>query len=112
FFSWIPGFPIKPSHWRLRQTPCNSCVPAFLILSGLNPTAHFALVLQIRLTEFCGEISLFTKDYAVLKNNNDRHDEEQRDPVVEKEAECDLQQTKGQIHRVTGEAKRPATHKR
>jgi len=53
--------------------------------------AHFAFVLQIRLTEFCGEISLFTKNYAVLKNHNDRHDEEQRDPVVKKEAECDLQ---------------------
>ena len=45
-----------------------------------------------------------------MKNQGERDDKHQRDPVVQKKAERDLQQTKRQIHRVTGEAKRPAAH--
>ena len=55
-----------------------------------DPTTHFAFVLQIRLTEFRGKISLFAKDDAVMKNQRERDDKQQRDPVVEKKAERDL----------------------
>src|SRR5690349_16347313 len=75
-----------------------------------DPTTHFAFILQIRLTEFRREISLFAKDHAVMKDQEEGHYKKQRDPVVKKKTEGDLQQTKGQIHRVTGEAKRPAAH--
>ena len=47
-----------------------------------------------------------------MENHGERDDKEQRDPVVQKKAERDLHQTKRQIHRVTGEAKRAAAHKR
>jgi hypothetical protein len=46
--------------------------------------------LQIRLTEFRGEISLLAKDHAVMKNQGERDDKEQRNPVVKKKAERDL----------------------
>src|SRR5438477_3711978 len=45
-----------------------------------DPTTHFAFVLQIRLTEFRGEISLFAKDNPVMKDHGERHHKEQRDP--------------------------------
>jgi len=48
--------------------------------------------LQIRLTEFRGEISLLAKDHAVMKQSRRAADDkEQRDPVVKKKAERDLQ---------------------
>ena len=56
-----------------------------------DPTAHFAFVLQIRLTEFRGQISLLAKDDAVVKDHGERDDKQQRNPVVKKKAECDLQ---------------------
>jgi hypothetical protein len=62
-----------------RRTPSDS-----------DPTTHFAFVLQIRLTEFRGEIYLFAKDHAVMKDQGERHNEEQRDPIVKKKAERDL----------------------
>ena len=69
-------------------------------------------ILQIRLTEFRGEIFLFAKDYTVMKDQRERNDEEQRDPVVKEKAQRDLHQTKRQIHRVPGEAKRSVAHNR
>jgi hypothetical protein len=36
-----------------------------------NPTTHLAFVLQIRLAEFRGEISLLAKDHAVMKNQDE-----------------------------------------
>jgi hypothetical protein len=77
-----------------------------------DPTTHFAFVLQVRLTEFRGEIAFFAKNDAVMKDHSERDDKEQRDPVVKKKAERNLQQTKSEIHRVTGETKRPVAHKR
>ena len=47
-----------------------------------------------------------------MKDQRERDDEEQRDPVVKEQAERDLHYTKRQIHRVPGEAKRPVAHKR
>jgi hypothetical protein len=64
---------------------------SYFFLSGSDPTAHLAFVLQIRLTEFRGEISLLAKDHAVMKNQDERDGKEQRDPVVKKKAERDLQ---------------------
>ena len=77
-----------------------------------DPTTYFAFVLEIRLTEFRGEISLFAKDDAVMKDQRERDDEEQRNPVVKEKAQRDLHQTKRQIHRVPGEAKRSVAHNR
>src|SRR5205823_9389825 len=46
---------------------------AFRFGAGLacdsDPTTHFAFVLQIRLTEFRGQISLFAKDNPVMKDH-------------------------------------------
>jgi hypothetical protein len=42
--------------------------------------------LQIRLTEFRGEISLLAKDDPVMKDQGERDDKQQRDPVVKKKA--------------------------
>src|SRR5262249_24262494 len=55
-----------------------------------DPTAHFAFVLQVRLTEFRREISFFAKDDAVMEGHSERDDKEQRDPIVKEKAECDL----------------------
>jgi hypothetical protein len=41
-----------------------------------DPTTHFAFVLQIRLTEFRGKISLFAKDDAVMKDYGEGYDKE------------------------------------
>jgi len=47
-----------------------------------------------------------------MQDQGERSDKEQRDPIVKKKAECDLQQTKRQIHRITAETKRPVAHNR
>src|SRR5215510_12601346 len=77
-----------------------------------NPTTHFPFILQIRFIEFRCQMFFFAKDDAVMKDQAERNNKEQCDPVVKKKAECNLQKTKRQIHRITGEAKRPATHDR
>ena len=41
-----------------------------------DPTTHFALVLQIRLTEFGGEISLLAKDDPVMQDQGERDDKQ------------------------------------
>ena len=82
----------------------------FALARESDPTTHVAFVLQVRLAEFRGEISLFAKNYAIMKDQRERDDKEQRDPVVKKKAQCDLEQTKRQIHRITGESKRPVAH--
>jgi hypothetical protein len=64
---------------------------SYFFLSGSDPTAHLAFVSEIRFTEFRGEISLLAKDHAVMKNQDERDGKEQRDPVVKKKAERDLQ---------------------
>jgi hypothetical protein len=64
---------------------------SYFFLSGSDPTAHLAFVSEIRFTEFRGEISLLAKDHAVMKNQGERDHKEQRDPVVKKKAERDLQ---------------------
>ena len=42
----------------------------------------------------------------------ERHDKEQRNPVVEKKADCCLHQAKREIQRITSESKRAAAHER
>jgi len=56
-----------------------------------EPAAHFAFQFQIRFAEFVGEISLFAQDDAVMHDQGQRNDEQQRDPVVQKKSERDLQ---------------------
>ena len=82
---------------RLCETPPDSfprsCFPERRpeLARDSDPTAHLTFVLQIRLTEFRGEILLLAKDHAVMKNQDERDDKEQRNPVVKKKAESDLQ---------------------
>jgi hypothetical protein len=88
------------SKGRLAQTnqePRKTCVnlrnlwTIAELACGSDPTTHLAFILQIRLAEFRGEIPLFANDDAVMKNQRERDDKEQRYPVVKKKAECDLQ---------------------
>ena len=70
-----------------RSRHCHSAPsssPSLALPIDSDPTAHSAFVLQIRLTEFRGEISLFAKDDAVMKDQRERDDKEQRNPVIYK----------------------------
>ena len=58
--------------------------------SDSEPPTHFAFQFQIRLAEFFGEISLFPQDHSVMQNQSQWHDEQERDPVVQKKSERDL----------------------
>ena len=71
----VTGVPAAP----LCETPSD-------LARDSDPTAHLTFVLQIRLTEFRGEILLLAKDHAVMKNQDERDDKEQRNPVVKEKA--------------------------
>ena len=71
---------------------CFSVIPFTAELArDSDPAMHCAFVLQIRFTEFRGEISLFAKHDPVMKDQGERDDEQQCDPVVKKETERKLQ---------------------
>jgi len=74
-------------------TRLRSCFPERYpeLACDSDPTTHLAFVLQVGLTEFRGEISLLAKDHAVMKNQDELDDKEQRNPVVKKKSERDLQ---------------------
>ena len=89
---WRRSFAIPASQSNTSKNCSDTESENFLIfLSGSDPTAHPGFVLQIRLAEFGGEISLLAKDHAVMKNQDEWDDKKQRNPVVKKKAERDLQ---------------------
>src|SRR5262245_10723231 len=51
-----------------------SSSPPLALPINSDPTAYSAFVLQIRLNEFRGEIFLFAKDDAVMKDQRERDD--------------------------------------
>src|SRR5436190_16545145 len=108
--NWSPSPATTPP--RCPSTACSATGERAGWSAPSEPAAHFAFQFQIRFAEFLGQISLFPQDDAVMHDQGHGNDEQQRDPVVQKESECDLQQTKRQIHRVPGETKRSAPHDR
>jgi len=60
------------------------------VTSFLEPATHSAFQFQIGLAEFFGEICFFAQDHAVMQDQGERNDEQQRDPVVQKKAKRDL----------------------
>src|SRR5262249_24571019 len=75
----VSSFIVFQSNRFITELACDS-----------DPTAHCAFVFQITITEFRGEISLFAKDDAVMEDQGEGNDEEQRDPIVKKKPECNL----------------------
>src|SRR5262249_19667880 len=61
-----------------------SSSPPLALPINSDPTAHSAFVLQIRFTESRGEIFLFAKDDAVMKDQRERDDKEQRNQSFRK----------------------------
>ena len=80
---------MREAHLKQTISSLNDPANVAAIVLAAGPSRRMGRPKQ--LLEFRGEILLLAKDHAVMKNQDERDDKEQRNPVVKKKAESDLE---------------------